>query len=183
MDTIRIKCPVCGVILEARDDPANAEKSITCPNCKQKNRFKDFKQIASRPSKADTNAGETQIERRKDSYPGCLIDRKTSKIYTLTEGSFVVGRRSLHSVSKADIALETDDMGISREHMRVDVMSGRDGRYHVYISNANNQNPTYINGELLSGGDKLGLSHGDLISISDTVLVYMGNPVDDKTEL
>ena len=183
MDTIRIKCPVCGVILEAKDDPANAEKSITCPNCKQKNKFKDFKQIESRPSKADQNAGETQIEQRRDNFPGCLIDRKTSKIYTLTAGSFVVGRRSLHSVAKADIALETDDMGISREHMRIDVMAGRDGRYHVYISNAHNQNPTYINGELLSGGDKLGLSHGDLISISDTVLAYMGNPVDDKTEL
>ena len=35
MNTIRIKCPVCGAILNAKDDPSNVKKSVTCPNCKE----------------------------------------------------------------------------------------------------------------------------------------------------
>lgn len=45
MDKIRIKCPNCGAVLEAVDNPANFDKFVTCPNCKVRNKFQDFVKI------------------------------------------------------------------------------------------------------------------------------------------
>ena len=45
MEKVRIKCPVCGVILEADDNPSNYEKNVTCPNCRTKNKFSAFKRV------------------------------------------------------------------------------------------------------------------------------------------
>lgn len=35
MDTLRIKCPSCGIILEVKNSKNEAVKRITCPNCKK----------------------------------------------------------------------------------------------------------------------------------------------------
>ena len=48
MNTIRIKCPVCGAILNAKDDPSNVKKSVTCPNCKERRKFTEFKATQNR---------------------------------------------------------------------------------------------------------------------------------------
>lgn len=179
MEIIRIKCPQCSAILEAQDNPANYEKNVTCPNCKTKNRFKDFKRVIPRENLDDS----TQIERLEKGTPGHLLDISSGREYPLNEGRNLVGRKPLNSPPKADIAIVTDDRFMSREHLLLDVIKGRDGRYHVYASNAKNQNETLINGALLESGDKVGLKHGDILKLGETSLKYIGFVLDDATEL
>ena len=33
METLRIKCPSCGIVLEVRNSKNEKVKKITCPNC------------------------------------------------------------------------------------------------------------------------------------------------------
>ena len=183
MERIRIKCPVCGAVLEAFDDPANAGKNVRCPNCLQRNKFIDFKKIVPLPSPVTPENDETQIAQVKNDLVGYLMDRATYRRYPLSEGKQIVGRKPHRSHPKADIPIETTDQGMSREHLCIEVMAGRDGRYHVYVSNAKNQNPTEINGVKLEDGDKVGIKHGDVIKLCETQLVYVSTPVNDETEI
>ena len=184
MDKIRIKCPICGAILEALDDPANAEKNVKCPNCNQRNKFKDFKRVVvPMPTPIASEKDETQIASMGKDSVGYLLDRMTYRRYPLREGKQLVGRKPRKNPAKADIPIETTDQGMSREHLYIEVMAGHDGRYHVYVSNAKNQNPTEINGVTLADGDKVSIRHGDVLKLCDTQLVYVGTPINDETEI
>jgi len=183
MEKIRIKCPVCGAVLEALDDPANERKSVKCPNCQQRNKFVDFKRVVPISAPVPSESDDTQIGIMRNDSVGYLMDRMTYRRYPLREGRQIVGRKPHRSTPKADIPIETTDQGMSREHLCIEVMAGRDGHYHVYASNAKNHNPTIINGVKLGEGDKVGLRHGDVIKLSDTQLVFVGTPVNDETEI
>lgn len=183
MEKIRIKCPVCGAVLEAMDDPANAEKYVKCPNCQQRNKFKDFKRIEPVSAPVPSEDDDTRIASMRRESMGYLLDKATYRRYPLREGKQLVGRKPHKTPPKADIPIETTDQGMSREHLFIEVMAGRDGRYHVYVSNAKNQNPTEINGTKLEDGDKVGIRHGDVLKLCDTLLVYMGTPINDETEI
>lgn len=182
MEKIRIKCPFCGALLETLDNPANFEKSIVCPNCKTKNKFKDFKRITPKPI-VSPEEDVTQFNGRAKDKIGCLVDIKTQRKYTLQEGNNLIGRRTIKTPSIADIPIETQDMGMSRKHLYIDVMMGRDGFFHAYAYNASNKNETLINGVLLEDDDKIGLKYGDVITLCETNLRYVGGAVEDKTEI
>ena len=138
MERIQIKCPVCGVVLAAKDNPDNANKFVTCPNCHERRRFFEFNKIApiieAIPSnlfgdkKLDDN---TELTIKKDVSPGCLFDILTGISYPLHEGQALVGRKPQSSPPKADIPIVTTDRGMSRSHMIVRVTLAQDGRYHV----------------------------------------------------
>ena len=188
MNTIRIKCPVCGAILNAKDDPSNVRKSVTCPNCKERRKFTEFKVIIPTPvaeaNGQDAPADETQVcIRGKESSPGYLLDKATGKSYPIPVGESVVGRMSSKMPSKADIPIMTTDRGMSRLHMKVLCSLAQDGRYHVSVANAGNKNPTLVNGVTLLDGDVVGIKHGDILTLCETLLEYVGNSVEDKTEL
>lgn len=195
-----IKCPVCGkvIMLEVKNGqeftPKMAEKFLTCPNCKEKRQIKEYKMLTPQApkqadDKTDLNAfgkkqsDETEVSLKKASSPGYLQDKKTGLRYDLQAGQFTVGRKPQKSAPLASLPIVTDDQGMSRVHMNVKVTLARDGRYHVYVSNAENKNPTYINGDLLKGEDMVGLKSGDVLTLCKTELKYVGTEVDDKTEL
>ncbi len=176
MNEIKIKCPHCGAVLTVADTPANAGKSVKCPNCCVKNRYEDFKRIESRQCEDETRiggSGSWGVD--KKSCTGKLLDEATGKEYALQEGTNLIGRMTYQSVPKASVPIVTDDMGLSRAHLYIDVIFGRDGVYHYYVYNASNQNPTYINADELMGTDKIGLKEGDMISVSRTRLRFV-NP-------
>ena len=181
METIKIKCPNCGAVLGAADDPSNANKSVLCPNCKVRNRFSDFRRITPVRKEED----ETQIVLSVRDSIGYLVDEKTGRSYSLKEGRSIIGRMTYKTPPKADIPIITEDMGLSRAHLFVEVIKGRDGKYHTYASNASNANDTFINGSKLESGDKIGLKNNDKISSSKTVLRFVSEPhqVDDRTIL
>ena len=189
MNTIRIKCPVCGAILNAKDDPSNIRKNVTCPNCKERQKFTEVKVIVPVTPSAggvgqETASDDTQVcVRGRESSPGYLLDKTTGKSYPLTPGDHIAGRKTSKSPSRADIAIETTDRGMSRMHMKILCAIAQDGRYHVSVSNADNKNPTLINGEPLLDGDVVGIKHGDIITLCETRLEYICNQVEDRTEL
>ena len=181
MEKVRIKCPVCGVILEADDDPANYGKNVTCPNCKSRNKFSSFKRLTSLSNLIAEN-GETEIKSvSQDHTTGSLMDPETGRLYPLEEGRNLVGRMTHNAPSKASVSISTDNRRMSRSHLYIDVVKGADGYYHAYASNASNLNETMINGVVLENDDKIGLKHQDRLSLSGTELIYMGNRVNDET--
>ena len=181
MEKIHIKCPYCGSILEVVDNPANYSKNVTCPNCRHKDRFANYLRINASLANNASADDETQVILSRKGTLGYLLDKITGMIYPLKEGSQIVGRKTTKTPSKADIPISTTDLGMSREHLCIDVVLGNDAQYHVYASNAKNQNPTTINGQLLEDKDKVGLKHGDVIRLCETPLLYVGTPIDDET--
>lgn len=182
MEKIRIKCPICGAILEVVDNPANYEKNVVCPNCKSKNKWKEFKRVVYKPAAPTPEEDSTHIELKTKDAIGYLLELSSSRQYSLKEGKNLIGRRTYKSQSPADIPIETTDMGMSRRHMYIDVMRGRDGYYHAYAYNANNQNDTLINGVRLEDDDKIGLKHGDIITLCETRIKYVRNTVSENSE-
>lgn len=180
MEMIRIKCPVCGVVLEAVDSPANYEKSVTCPNCKVRNKFSDFKRVLPAPISLPDDT-DTVIRSFSDDIIGALLDPETGRRYPLNEGRNLIGRMTHNSPSKASIPISTGNRRMSRAHLYIDIIKGTDGRYHSYASNASNQNETTINGITLNNDDRLSLKNQDRLSLSGTELIYLGSRVNDET--
>jgi len=181
MDKIRIKCPVCGVLLEALDDPANYEKQVTCPNCKTRNKFNSFKRVVPEtPSEDDCT---TIIREIDNDAIGALVDVATGRSYPLREGKNLVGRMTYNSPPVATVPIVTENRKMSRSHLYIHVMHGADGRYHAYASNASNRNATTINGVILEDGDMISLKYQDVLSLADTRLIYTGSKVNDETEI
>lgn len=179
MDGLRIKCPNCGITLGMKAAPQDIDKMITCPNCKVKNKFRDYRPVVAKPVSDDTPIGGPVV---KDAVGG-LLDMTTGKSYSLHEGINLIGRMTYKSPPKADVPIVTEDMGLSRAHLYIQVLKGCDGHYHHYAYNASNANPTFLNDVLLEEGDKVGLKSGDKIQSSETVLRFEGSIIDDNTPL
>lgn len=181
MEKIRIKCPYCSAVLEVDDNPAFVGKTLKCKNCGSKDKFENFKRIVPKAPAAEV---ETEVFRSSSpKSPGLLLNISDGHEYPLSEGVQTVGRKPKEGPAKADIAIVTSDKFMSRCHLRLEVMMGRDGFYHVYASNDGNKNPTYINGALLEDGDKVGVSHASTIRMGETTLRYVGTPTEIETEL
>ena len=180
MERVRIKCPVCGAILETDDNPANYGKNVTCPNCKTRNKFSSFQRLLPVSSLVEDSSTEIHHSATDDAI-GALLDPLTGVKYPLKEGRNLVGRMTHNSPSRATIPISTDNRRMSRSHLFIDVIKGTDGRYHAYASNASNQNETRINGVILEDDDKLSLKNQDNLSLSGTHLIYVGSIVNDET--
>lgn len=90
--------------------------------------------------------------------------------YLLSEGINIVGRKS--ELSTASVQIVTDDRYMSRRHSSIKISTMPDGTQKALISNAENKNRTFINGQELSGNDILTLSDGDEIKMGHTTLIY-----------
>lgn len=191
---IKIKCPECGAVLNIEDSPDNSGKKVKCPVCKTVNIYGNFKRVGTPVdgSKAKDEDCSTSIAVNRQSVVMKLVDQDTGIQYRLHEGVNKVGRMTVTTPPKADIAITRgegcEDMGFSREHMIIDVKSMKDGLMHAFISNDRNKNRTYVNGEELADGNALGLNNGDLIKSSATVLRFVAESSDsarshDSTEL
>ena len=181
MGMIKIKCPTCGAILSVADDPSNVRKSVKCPVCEEKHRFTEFKSVQNKAEESDrTQLGINTKQSDRTELPmqsrpvtlGYLLDETHNRKYTLCAGLNLIGRKTYQTASVATIAIETDDLGFSRQHIYIEAIKGPDGVVRHYAYNANNKNETTINGHPLGAQDKVILHDSDTIRSSSTILVF-----------
>lgn len=176
-EIIQIKCPFDGAVLSVKNVPGIETKNVTCPICKHKYPFTEFKKVVPESAKKDVDTeypgGEeptqyTEIHTelpQKNNIIGQL--RVNGKTFNLKLGRNVVGRKGADSGSS--IQLETNgNRRMSREHIVIDVkdVPGK-GITHYLSLFKEKVNPTFVGAEKLLYGDCVVLANGDIIHLPD----------------
>lgn len=188
MQTKRIKCPSCGVVLDVQNSKNELVKQITCPKCKAVLQVKfppqqepmEAKTYYAPPKQPVMDNGATQLA--GSSYGATQLVTDTPKIstsaqllydgicYPLEEGQNIIGRRG--NTSKATIQIATDDRYMSRQHCSVTVNTLPDGTKKVVLSNYQNKNLTSIDGQPIETGDAIRLTDGNSITMGHTTITF-----------
>ena len=188
MQTKRIKCPSCSVVLDVQNSKNELVKQITCPKCKAVLQVKfppqqeplEAKTYYAPPKQPVADNGTTQLA--SSSYGATQLVTDTPKIstsakllydgisYQLEEGQNIIGRRG--NTSKATIQIATDDRYMSRQHCSVTVTTLPDGTKKVVLSNYQNKNLTSIDGQPIETGDAIRLTDGNSITMGHTTITF-----------
>lgn len=197
-EIIKIKCPFDGAILSVRNQPGIEKKLVTCPICKQKYPFSQFKRITPAPSYQEEGATElpdmngrargygaeehTTIGQSQMNFTlGRLKVVGTTTSFQLRAGRNVIGRKGLKSL--ADFQIDTaEKRAMSREHIQIEVkkVPGK-GLVHYVSLCKEKVNKTFVGNDLLMYGDVLILNHGNIIKLPDATLKFE-IPDEDMTE-
>jgi hypothetical protein len=92
------------------------------------------------------------------------------QVLVLKEGINVIGRKS--SSSQATTGIETEDLSMSREHIRIEVEKDEKGGYKHYLWDNKSRNRTFYKGRYLAEGEVAELSDKDEMVIGNTVLRF-----------
>lgn len=188
MQTKRIKCPSCGVVLDVQNSKNELVKQITCPKCKAVLQVKfppqqeplEAKTYYAPPKQPLADNGATQLS--GSSYGATQLATDTPKIstsakllydgisYPLEEGQNIIGRKG--NTSKATIQIATDDRYMSRQHCSITVTTLSDGTKKAVLSNYQNKNLTSIDGQEIETGDAIRLTDGNSITMGHTTITF-----------
>ena len=188
MQTKRIKCPSCGVVLDVQNSKNELVKQITCPKCKAVLQVKfppqqeplEAKTYYAPPKQPVADNGATQLA--SSSYGATQLVTDTPKIstsakllydgisYPLEEGQNIIGRKG--NTSKATIQIATDDRYMSRQHCSINVTTLPDGTKKAVLSNYQNKNLTSIDGQPIETGDAIRLTEGNSITMGHTTITF-----------
>lgn len=201
-EIIQIKCPFDGAVLSVKNQPGIETKNVTCPICKHKYPFTQFKRVSSATGNEDpdteypgydehtnydgehTSYGEKKAETGKQ--PNYTLGKVTvagsRQSYQLRPGRNVIGRKGMKS--GADFQIDTaDKRSMSREHIVIDVKKLPLKGYVHYVSLYKERvNKTSIGNEPLLYGDCIVLNHGDMIKLPDATLRFE-IPDGEETEI
>lgn len=189
-EIIQIKCPFCGAVLSVRNIPGIENKNVTCPICKHKYPFTQFRRVYQTDSNDDPNTEYPDRKEEKTSYAygdqssedtdlgqmnftlGKLKILGGSGSYQLKPGRNIIGRRA--QKSEANFQIDTGEKrSMSREHIIIDVKKVPGKGFVHYISLFKEKvNKTYVGNEPLVYGDCIVLSHGDVIKLPDVNLKF-----------
>lgn len=189
-EIIQIKCPFDGAVLSVKNQPGIETKNVTCPICKHKYPFTQFKRVYQTSSNDDPDTEYPGDEEEKTSYacgkksseeteignPNFTIGKLKilggSGSYQLKPGRNIIGRRG--QKSEANFQIDTGDKrSMSREHIVIDVKKVPGKGFVHYISLFKEKvNKTYIGNEPLVYGDCIILAHGDVIKLPDANLKF-----------
>lgn len=197
-DIIQIKCPFCGAVLSVKNIPGIDRKNVTCPICKQTNRFINYKLIANN-AEGGAKSPVNEVYDYKKSYEsgsseatqygpmnftiGKLKLLGSDISYQLKPGKNEVGRKSRNST--VDFQIDTgESRRMSRNHLVIEVVKENYKGYVHYISlSKENVNPTTVNGNpMCYGVDKVILNNGAIIKLPDADLKFI-IPDEEATEL
>lgn len=188
MQTKKIKCPNCDVVLEVKNSKNETVKQITCPQCKAvlkvnfppKQEPLEAKTYYAPPKQPVADNGVTQLAGAD--YGATLLVTGSSKplstakltlgstTYPLEEGQNIVGRKG--TTSKATVQIATDDRYMSRQHCCITVTTLPDGTKKVVLSNYQNKNATMVNGLEMKTGDEIRLTDGNSITMGHTTIIF-----------
>lgn len=188
-EIIQIKCPFDGAVLSVKNQPGIENKNVTCPICKHKYPFTQFKRVQQTGPKNDPYT-EYPGEEEHTSYAygnqsnedtdlgqmnftlGQLKILDGNGAYQLQPGRNIIGRRG--QKSEANFQIDTGEKrSMSREHIVIDVKKVPGKGFVHYISLFKEKvNKTYIGNEPLVYGDCIILTHGDIIKLPDANLKF-----------
>lgn len=200
-EIIQIKCPFDGAVLSVKKQPGIESKNVTCPVCKHKYPFSQFKVVVknannedskteypNRPSASDDRTsygngddntqyagkedGRTVINWERNLIVGKLAVIGTGISYQLKPGRNVIGRKA--SNSTADFQIDTaEKRNMSRDHIVIEVgkVPGK-GFVHYLSLYKEKVNETFVGNERLLFGDRVILHHGDVIKLPDAGLKF-----------
>lgn len=176
MQTKRIQCPQCGIVLDVKNSKNESVKLITCPSCHVALQIKFEPQ--NDPLEAHTYCalkasndicGLTELATpNKTQDSACLIYEGYT--YHLEIGDNVIGRKG--NSSKASIQIATTDRYMSRQHCRINVSSLSDKSLKVVLCDYQNKNMTSVNDHAIVQGDEIRLMDGDKITMGETTLTF-----------
>lgn len=190
MQTKRVKCPKCGVVLDVKNSKDESVKRFVCPSCKVTLQVKFSSPQPQEPLEPKTfyappkqpvadngttqlagaSYGTTQYAPKKTSPSSHIRLMFEEKEYALLEGQNIVGRKG--TTSKATIQIETEDRYMSRQHCIINVSILPDGSPKAVLSNYLNKNQTSVNGQVIGNGDEIRLTNGDRIKMGHTTVVF-----------
>lgn len=188
MQTKRIQCPKCSVVLEVKNPKGEELKQIVCPSCKTalQVRFKPQQEpleamtyyaSANKPAAdngatqlAGGNNGATRLAKptANASLQACLEYGGTR--YPLAEGQNIIGRKG--NTSNATIQIDTSDRYMSRQHCSITVTTLPDGSRKAVLGNYQNKNLTTIDGQEIATGDTIRLMDGNSITMGHTTVTF-----------
>lgn len=184
-EIIKIKCPFDGAILSVKNQPGIETKNVTCPICKNKYPFTQFKRVTTKPYNEDPgteypesaghstyNEEKTEIGQQPNFTLGKVTVAGAACSYQLRPGRNVIGRKA--QKSEADFQIDTvGSRSMSREHIVIDVKKVPLKGFVHYVSLYKEKvNKTLIGSEPLHYGDCIVLNHGDIIKLPDATLKF-----------
>ena len=183
IDTIKIKCPVCGSILQIKNQPDLDKKSITCPTCEQKSKIADCKRIVEKNIDNDATQYNAKNEKSDEDTTigtspvaplGRLVNNQNGSIHQLKLGRNTLGRKISNPLSSVTIPIDEVQTHntMSREHAIIEVTRLSNGSYRHFLYNWKNKNGTYVNGMQVAEGERLVLNDGQIIKLGQVLLRF-----------
>ena len=161
MESKKIKCPGCGVILEVRNSNNEAVRTFRCPRCKV------GLQVTFREEEPATVLGNKQQGNARQSHPRLLYGGEE---FALCDGRNVVGREA--QSSQATVQIPTPDHFMSRHHAVVMVSALADGSRKAVLCCYQNKNALIVDGQPLEPGDEVRLHDGCRITMGETTVTF-----------
>lgn len=194
-EIIKIKCPFDGAVLSIKNQPGLESKSVTCPICKHKYPFTQFKVVTPDTNKDDDPPTDYPGGEERTSYgegkptdlgtmnftQGRVVVVGTGVSYRLKPGRNIIGRKA--SKSNADFGIDTgENRKMSREHIVIEIKKVPAKGFVHYLSLYKEKvNKTFVGNEPLVYGDCIILNHGDIIKLPDADLRFE-IPNEDDTD-
>lgn len=188
-EIIQIKCPFDGAILSVKNQPDIETKNVTCPVCKHKYPFTQYKRVVPTVNNEDpdteypNNEEHTSYAYDDRTEKGTELGKKnltlgkvkllsSSISFQLKPGRNVIGRKATKST--ADFQIDTGEQRtMSREHIVIEVKKVPAKGFVHYVSLFKEKvNKTYIGKEQIYYGDCIVLNHGDIIELPDASLEF-----------
>lgn len=188
-NVIKIKCPYCSSVLSVKCVPGMESKSVTCPICKKKTPFLNYRKVVEygvdEPTQYPDDYGTSQNQNdektvfQESSESGTQLNSSynltlgrlkvlpSGVSFQLRPGRNVVGRKATQSTADFQIPIEGSKR-LSREHLVIEVkkMPGK-GFVHYASLYKERSNNTFIGNEQLEYGDCVVLNTGDIIKLPD----------------
>lgn len=180
MGKIFIVCPECRQQLSFNEIPGYQNMVVECPKCHFKANASIYMSGAQSRGAQGSDDMPTQLVMPPKSVAdiGQIRVKATNEIQFLKAGQNVIGRRA--KTGTADIKISTD-MYMSRQHVRIDVVSKGTGYEHRLVE-LNSKNIVKLNGKPINRGDILLLKFGDTLTLGTTDIILEHND-DEATRL
>lgn len=188
MQTKRITCPNCKVVLDVKNSKNETVKQITCPSCQcvlnvkfpEQQEPLDAETYYAPPKQHIADDGATQLA-SSDNGATQLVrhatkQQKIAKLlfggiyYKLEEGRNIVGRKGC--TSTATVQIDSADRYMSRQHCEIIVTTMPDGNMKVVLHNYQNKNLTTIDGHAIDTGDEIRLTDNNSITMGRTTVTF-----------